>query len=218
MSFLAFFLSACGDGGTCNDCSCNPSLCDGGGGDGDDGGGDTTQYGSLTVTATAAGVEANADINLDGQPSGFQTPHTFENLLVGMHSVLLSYPGRLQAPSPMEVNVTQEGTDVNIILYRDLTGKWRREGDGIEVNVVMQILESSDRYACPDTPTFAGPYQPLSGLCVEADDSLSLCKTHASECTAYVEGGQITEDGRRVEFQIDYGLGPNPPIIYRRVD
>jgi hypothetical protein len=175
------------------------------------------------VTATAAGAEVNADINLNGNPTGYQTPHTFTSLPVGAHSVLLSYPGRLQAPNPAEVNITTEGAPVNIVLYRDLTGRWRRESDGEEMDVRM-IYAPRD-YGCPDTEVSAGPFQPLGSLCVEADDTLSLCKTHAPECAGYWAEGRLLSDGRRVEFcELRVGMHyPDDcvapyPLVYAKID
>jgi hypothetical protein len=101
------------------------------------------------------------------------------------------------------VNITTEGAPVNIVLYRDLTGRWRRESDGEERDVEMR--EVTLVYGCPDTPLYANGFSPLGSLCVEADDTLSLCKTHAPECDTWIDNGDygrgwISPDGRQVEI------------------
>ena len=218
LASLSAGLQAClgGEDG-CEGCECTNSCPDGG----------PALYGSLAVTSTP--VEGAA-ITLDGTPTGQVTPYTFPNLSAGTHSVLLSFPGRLQdplgsncakLPCPAEVNVTTEGSDVNIILYRDLTGRWRRESDGSEVDIVMwdrdQILAYPPASACPDTEAVAHNFQPLGALCVEADETLSLCKTRASECGDLWVEGRILEDGRRVEYT-KHQNGVDYSAVYRKLD
>jgi len=176
------------------------------------------EYGSLTVTSSPV---SGAAITLDGAPTGEVTPHTFTNLIVGEHSVLLSYSGRMQYPSPFTVGVTTSGTDVNIVLYRDLTGRWRSESDGLISTWEMRVWEPDAQ--CPDGGLQVWGVQPVGRLCVEADDTLSLCKTHASECDGRWTEGQILEDGQRVEFT-NYSPYCSPPrtdcttFVYTRVD
>ncbi len=209
-------LQGCGDDDVCtgDPCECEGICPDGGDADAD---GDTpVQYGSLTVTATAAGVEVNADINLDGSPTDFQTPHTFDSLPVGTHSILLSYTGRLQAPSPTEVTITTAGTNVNIALYRDQAGRWREETYGYEDNYWMEITPPD--YRCPETWVRILNVNPIGTLCVEANDSLSLCKTRASECEGLWAEGRILSDGQRMEATLhDPMVGTPENYIYIRL-
>jgi len=116
-------LQGCGDDDTCADCSCAPSLCDGGDGGGDadadsDGDVPVERCAELQVNSTPEG----ARIELDGEPTGQVTSHAFVNLPVGLHTFLLTLDGYDAAPA--EVIVTTECVPVNITLYPSVEGDW----------------------------------------------------------------------------------------------
>jgi hypothetical protein len=229
---------ACGSGYTCVSGTCVPD-----GGDADaDGGADADSdgdadgdadadgdvpTGSLTVTSTPV---QGAAIELDGNPSGEVTNYTFSSIEARTHSILLSLAGRLQVSDtgelyqPTEVNVTQDGTNVNIVLYYDLTGRWQLTEangspvtDGEIVDVTMRGYESGLETFCPTTSVWANGFDPLGTLCLEGDDTLSLCKDHASSCGDLSAEGQILDDGRRVEFT-KHQLGVDYSAVYTKID
>ncbi len=231
--FAAGFLAGCPDD-DCNDCSCDPSLCDGGGdadADADSDGDVPPQYGNLTVTSTPL---QGAAIELDGDPSGQVTDHLFENLVTGAHSVLLSLAGRLvvsdagELGQPTEVNLATEGTAVNIVLYYDLTGRWKQvESNGAPIDGPEYDMEMVHRNtvpsgisptnACPETSVVVHGFDPANFLCVEADETLSLCKTHASECGDLSIEGRILDNGRRVEYT-KHQLGVDYSAVFTKMD
>jgi hypothetical protein len=214
---------ACGSGYTCVSGTCVPGDADAdadggadadsdGDADGDADGDVPVQYGDLTVTSTPV---QGATIEIDGSPTGQITNYTFSSLATGAHSVLLSLAGRLAVPDgctalpcpPASVNVTTTGTDVNIFLGWDLSGSWRREVDGEIIDFTMVVQPPDDR--CPDTWLRVINVDPIGTLCLEGDDSLSLCNTRASSCGTEWTEGQILDNGRRVEIT-DHWETPPP--------
>jgi hypothetical protein len=213
--------TGCPDDTSCSDCSCDPSLCDGGN-DADTGADadadSDVPTGSLTVTSTPV---QGATIEIDGSPTGQITNYTFSSLATGAHSVLLSMTGRLAVPDgctglpcpPASVNVTTTGTDVNIFLGWDLSGSWRREVDG-EISVLTMVAQPPDD-RCPNTWLRVINVDPVGTLCLEGDDTLSLCKTHASSCGDLSAEGRILDNGRRVEFTM-HDTGGDYSAVYTK--
>ncbi len=204
-------MTGCPDDDTCNDCSCDPSLCDPDSDTDSDADADSdvpAQYGSLTVTSTPV---SGAAIELDHTPSGEVTDYTFSSIEARTHSVLLSMTGRLAVPDgctelpcpPASVDVTTTGTDVNIFLGWDLGGSWRWEGTTDNYDFTMVVQPPDDR--CPDTWLRVIGVQPAGTLCLEADDTLSLCKTRA--CGDEWAEGTILNNGQRVELTHHISLG-----------
>jgi hypothetical protein len=177
------------------------------------------QYGSLTVSSTPV---QGAAIELDGDPTSQVTNYTFPNVEARTHSVLLSLAGRLPVPDgctalpcpPASADVTMAGADVNIILYRDIPARWREETLGTEYDVV---IKPSDPVACPTTPMAVGRFDAIGLLCIEADDTVSYCKTHDPACAGDWAEGQILEDGQRLEFTFYPRSGPPENYAYIRL-
>jgi hypothetical protein len=145
----------------------------------------------------------NVEINGAADPRCSTTPCEID-LPVGSHNIHLSAMGRLHLPNPVTASLPQEGASVNIFLGYNLAGRWRRESDGLEVDVEMwhrdRILAYPPTAACPDTELVVHGFSPLGAICLDHDDTLSLCKTHAPECGGNSAQGRILENGRRVEF------------------
>jgi hypothetical protein len=94
---------------------------------------------------------------------------------------------------------------------RDLSGRWRRESDGLETEVTMESIPPN--VFCPDTRLSARGFYPAGVLCLEADESLTLCKTHAIECGEGSAEGFVLDNGGRVEFTT-YPNGISDVYIY----
>jgi hypothetical protein len=203
---------ACGGDGTetdadaCCDADVQPDGNDDVDSDADTIGDDTpVQYGSLAVTSTPV---QGAAIELDGDPSGQRTDYTFPNVEARTHSVLLSLTGRLAVPDgctalpcpPASVDVTTAGTDVNTFLGWNLAGNWENQADHMVDPWTMQIWGPDAQ--CPEGGLQVWGIDSVGRLCLEPDDTLTLCKTHAAECDAWVDNGQILNSGQRVQFTV----------------
>ena len=221
----AGFLTGCPDDDGCTECSCDPSLCDGGGdADADADGDGTAGRGYLTVRSLPSAT-AGAAVLVDGTEECATDCMDLE-LNSGSHTVLLSLAGWVDAPAlPMGVPRTAEivnenTTDLTVLLGRDLAGSWRDEATGTVVEVTMAHRNSitiiAPTSACPDTEIFAHGFAPINIFCVEGE-SLSLCKNHASECGTNFAEGFVSGDGRRVEFT-EYGTGIPNSYVYVKVD
>lgn len=168
-------------------------------------------YAPLKVTSNLDDM-GGAEVYLDGVHKG-KTPLELE-VEVGVHELVVNYPGRIQGPDSTEVEVVENGSEVHVVMYYDLTGKWRRESDGKIDEVAIFPVRPIDKNGCPDANLAAGPFSPFGGLCLEADDSLSLCKYHAKcpPTATWVTDGKILNNGTRVEYTAkwDPALTPNP--------
>ncbi len=239
---IFFALSGCGgdDDDTCpsgDPCECYGICPDGRDADADadgDGGDDGTPATAVlhieTWTLSPDGTPRDlpgAQAEVDGVHC--TTPCDLE-LPTGNHDLFLSMPGWVQGPNPLPFSLTTESVVVNGIptsivdvsgltvrhrLDRRLEGRYRRESDGLEVSVTFYPATRLG-YMCPESFSGAGPFQPLGSLCIEGE-TLSLCKTHASECGTSFAEGQILEDGRRVEFT-SYHTGIPNSYVYLKVD
>jgi hypothetical protein len=179
------------------------------------------EYGNLIVTSVPV---QGADIELDRTPSDRVTNYTFENLVTGAHSVLLSLAGRLQVSDtgelnqPTEVNVTRDGTNVNIVLYWDVTGNWHNADTSAPVTLEMwnrnRITGWLPTDVCPDTVVVIHGLEATGAVCVEEDGSLSLCKNDASGCDGYRAEGNISPDGQRLEFTLYPPSDPSEHYVY----
>jgi len=231
LASLSAGLLSCGGGEDgCEGCECTNSCPDGGGGDA---AGAKVPLRVETWTLSSDGTPRDlpgAEVRLDSEtePSRCATPCDLE-VPAGAHRLYLALAGWVQGPYPLEVNLSATGASVNQIpasivevagstvrhrLDRRLEGRYRRESDGYEDDVVFYTATRL-AYNCPETFSAAGPFQPLGSLCIEGE-TLSLCKTRASECTSTAEG-QILEEGRRVEFTTYYTGIPNT-FVYLRID
>jgi hypothetical protein len=218
----AGFMTGCPDDDDCTECWCDPAYCDGGGDA--DADGDATTTAHLTVTSVPVPAES-VEINGATDPHCSTTPCELD-LPVRSHDIHLSATGRLHLPDPVTVNLPPEGAEVNIFLGWNLAGRWQRENDGRELTTEMwhrdRITAFPPTAACPDTELVAHGFSPLGAICLEHDDTLSLCKTHASECindAGWVEG-TISPDGRRVEFTHHWET-PTPgeqTFVYTKID
>jgi hypothetical protein len=214
-------LQACGDDDTCTECWCDPAYCDGGDADADaDGDAATTAH--LTVTSVPVPAES-VEINGATDPLCSATPCELD-LPVRSHDIHLSATGRLHLPDPVTVNLPPEGIEVNIFLGWDLTGRWQRGSDGREVTVEMwhrdRIMAWPPTTACPYTELVVHGFSPLGAICLEHDDTLSLCRDHTSECGGDWAEGQILDSGRRVQFTHHWET-PTPgeqTFIYTKLD
>lgn len=239
---LAFGLTTgCPDDDTCTDCSCDPTLCDGGDADADNGAdadadadsdadGDvpTTTLHVETWTLSSDGTPRDlpgADAEVDGQHC--TTPCNLE-VQTGTRHLSLTLSGWVQGPNPLEMSVATDSVTVNGIptsivevsgltlrhrLDHDLRGTWQAESGG---SPDTWVQDPHFDFQCPDSWVQVGPVQPQGALCVEGE-TVSLCKTHAAGCSDYVENGQISADGQRVEFTVKRDGDPDYHVIYHKM-
>lgn len=168
--------------------------------------GEAESVGSMTIISMP--VE-DAEIILNEEETGHRTPQTFHNLSLGLHQIELKLAGRRQADIPLAVSLTAKEEDsdtpqllnVEIFLYRELSGGWKDES-GARVEAEMEIVTEEYEYLCPDTPLSVRGFDPVGSLCVEKDDTLSLCKTHDAKCGEQFAQGRIADDGNVVEFTV----------------
>ena len=108
----------------------------------DQDGGEVEHCAALEVSSIPAG----AAIELDSEPTGEVTPHTFTDVSVGLHTFLLSLDGYDAAPE--EVNVTTECAPVNVTLYPSVEGEWdltyRNSETGAEGHYTLDLEQTGD--------------------------------------------------------------------------
>lgn len=212
----AGFTTGCPDDDACTECWCDPAYCT----DGGDADGDAATTGHLTVTSVPVPAES-VEINGAVDPRCSTTPCELD-LPVRSHDIHLSATGRLHLPDPVEVNLPPEGTEVNIFLGWDLTGTWQDSFGNVTVEMWhrSRITGWPPASVCPNTELVAHGFDPLGAICLEHDDTLSLCRDHASDCGGNWAEGTISPDGRQVTFTHHWET-PTPgeqTFVYTKLD
>lgn len=173
---------------------------------------DTPPENSELVTLTINSNPTGADITLDGEYTGKQTPSEIQ-VTFGIHSILLEKDEWVHY---QEIEVTTENSNIQANLTYDLTGEWTSQPNGQELlKVTIRFEPPSPK--CPDT-WIRTVFDPFGTICVESDLSLSLCKNHstAEECllmSAVIEEGKILNDGTRIEFIVFWQPSNTPQLF-----
>lgn len=160
------------------------------------------EFGTIRVTAFLGDEEVRgANVFLDGTDTGERTPCELGDVPTGQHVISLApRTGLMSYDEEIVIEVEADGA-INVVgdIVNDLGYTWIDRETREEREWEVRSAEEAQSYlGCGDGLYVVGPRG--TALCMERDNSLSLCKDRAEECGMYGEG-EVLNEGTRVHFR-----------------